>query len=109
MFPIAELPFLAERQVLGEIELQVWADEDRQHRPDQQVQRQDPGEHRARCLSDKPDRPVWPDVGRAHAFDLHSLIRERDHTDGGLRVADAIIALIAAKPACLTSYSSTRR
>ena len=38
MLPIAELPFLAQSKVLGEIELQVGADEDRQHRPHQKVQ-----------------------------------------------------------------------
>jgi len=30
MLPVAELPFFAEREILGEIELQIWAGQDRQ-------------------------------------------------------------------------------
>ena len=38
MLPIAELPFLAERKILSQIELKIVADQDRQDCPQQEMQ-----------------------------------------------------------------------
>jgi hypothetical protein len=51
MLPIAELPFLAEGEVLGEVELQIGADEDGQHGPDEEMSAQDHAERRARLAA----------------------------------------------------------
>jgi hypothetical protein len=44
MLPIAELPLLAEREILDEIELKVRTNENRQRGPHHKVERKDGGE-----------------------------------------------------------------
>ena len=56
VLPVAELPFLAEREILGEVELQVAGDRNRQQGPDEQMQtkhcRQDPAGRGSRQAQD---------------------------------------------------------
>src|SRR5206468_9440008 len=58
MLPVAELPFLAEREILDEIELQVRAGEDRQDGPDREMQRQHAEQHGAGSPARESDEPV---------------------------------------------------
>src|SRR5262245_13046919 len=63
MLPVAELPFLAEREILGEIELQIWASQDWQDGPDHQMRCQYRHEHDAGSAAGVPDQPVKEAVG----------------------------------------------
>src|SRR5262245_14793375 len=77
MFPVAELPFLAECEILGEIELQIWASQDRQDGPDHKMRCQHSHEHDAGAAAGEPDQPVEEAVGcRSRASGLGHGISE---------------------------------
>src|SRR5262245_14826155 len=112
MLPVAELPFLAECEVLGEIELQIWASQDRQDGPDHKMRCQHGHEHDVGAAAGEPDKPVEEAVGcRSRASGLYHEISELlpllpvaasgpSLTESGLQVDQADASL---RPAICTS------
>ncbi len=72
MLPVAELPFLAERKILDQVELEVGTDQDRHQRPDHEVRAEHEGKHRAGLGPRMGDRPVKRARGRACGEALHA-------------------------------------
>jgi hypothetical protein len=72
MLPVAELPFLAERQILGEIELQIAAHDERQRGPDSEMEGQHPRQRRLRPLARPGNGRVdWAMLRRVHGDVRH--------------------------------------
>ena len=70
VLPVAELPFLAEREAFDQIELQVGGDQRRHQRPHHQMEAEHPGQHHGRPAPGIVDDPVEKSangVGCGHA------------------------------------------
>jgi hypothetical protein len=74
MLPIAELPFGAERQTFGEVELEVSVEQDRNSGPHHQMQTQEPEQRAARlALRERDQAADGVRLGRAGDRLFHAL------------------------------------